>query len=156
MTQLCATQLVLLNNYFLLLCTANTHRKAAIQTTIWITFRALSQVQVYWNWNTQRFYANHPSTSWLLTRPTSIHTYIYILFFFNLWPNSPKWAQVATMLKFLDHTHTHTYSVGLLCTSDQPVAEAATYTTNTRDEHPCPQRGSNPRYQQSSGLRPTP
>ena len=112
MTQLCATQLVLLNNYFLLLCTANTHRKAAIQTTIWITFRALSQVQVYWNWNTQRFYANHPSTSWLLTRPTYIYIYIYIyihIYTFILSPNSPKWAQVATMLKFLDHKHTHIF-----------------------------------------------
>jgi hypothetical protein len=27
--------------------------------------------------------------------------------------------------------------------SDQPVAEAATYTTNTRDEHPRPLRDSN-------------
>jgi hypothetical protein len=31
---------------------------------------------------------------------------------------------------FLDHTHTHTQQVGLLSTSDQQVAEAATYTTH--------------------------
>ena len=33
------------------------------------------------------------------------------------------------------HTHTHTYLAGLLCTSDQPVAEAANYTKNTTDIH---------------------
>jgi hypothetical protein len=53
------------------------------------------------------------------------------------------------------HTHTHTHTVGLLWTSDQPVAEAATYTTNTTDEHPCPQRDLSPRSQQYSGHRPT-
>ena len=37
------------------------------------------------------------------------------------------------------HTHTHTYThpVGLLCTSDQPVAETATYTKNTTDDNLC-------------------
>jgi len=30
------------------------------------------------------------------------------------------------------HTHTRTHTVGLLCTIDQPVAEAATYTTNNK------------------------
>jgi len=38
--------------------------------------------------------------------------------------------------------------------SDQPVTEAATYTTHTRDEHPCPQQDSNPRSQQSSDFIP--
>jgi len=32
--------------------------------------------------------------------------------------------------------------------SDQLVAEATTYTTNTTDEHPCPRRNVNPRSQQ--------
>jgi hypothetical protein len=38
-------------------------------------------------------------------------------------------------------------SVGLLWTSDQPVAETSTWqhTTLTRDRHPCPRRDSNPR-----------
>ena len=53
------------------------------------------------------------------------------LFWFS---NSPDLAQVASLLKILGHkqlnTHTHTHSVGLLWTSDQPVAEAATYTTH--------------------------
>ena len=41
-------------------------------------------------------------------------------------------------LRFLHHTqfHTHANSVGLLGTSDQLVAEAATYTTNTTNEYP--------------------
>jgi len=34
--------------------------------------------------------------------------------------------------------------------------EAATYTTNTRDEYPLPQRDSNPRSKQSDRCRPTP
>jgi hypothetical protein len=56
---------------------------------------------------------------------------------------------------------TYRHTVGLLWTSDQPVAEASTYTgqtqhTNTRDKHPYPERDSNPRSQQPSGRRPTP
>ena len=49
----------------------------------------------------------------------------------------------------LSHTirHTHTHAVGLLQTSDQLVAEAATY---TRDIHQRPQRDSNPRLQTES------
>jgi len=52
------------------------------------------------------------------------------------------------------HTDIYTHPVELW-TSDQPVAEDATYSTNTRDEHPCPHRDSNPRSQQSRGCRPT-
>jgi hypothetical protein len=59
---------------------------------------------------------------------------------FFLWHNSPTRAKVAWLLKFLDptyiHTHTHTirqrHPVGLLWTSDQLVAEAATYTTHNK------------------------
>jgi len=40
--------------------------------------------------------------------------------------------------------------------SDKLVAEAATYTRNTRDEHPRLQGYSNPRSQKSRGRRPTP
>jgi hypothetical protein len=46
----------------------------------------------------------------------------------------------------------HTNPLRLLCTSDRLITEAATYTTNTRDEHPYPQRVSNPRFQQSSSF----
>ena len=66
-----------------------------------------------------------------------------------------------SLLRFLHHTqlhtntHTHTHSVGLLWTSDQPIAEAVTYTThNIGDERLCHQRDSNLRSQPWSGLRP--
>ena len=55
------------------------------------------------------------------------------------------------------HTIRHKHQVCLLCTSDRLVSEAATYTvqqTDTRDEHPCPQRDSNLQSRQSSGFRP--
>jgi len=39
--------------------------------------------------------------------------------------------------------------------SDQPVAEAATYTRNTRNVYPLPQWDSKPRSQQWRGCRPT-
>jgi hypothetical protein len=44
----------------------------------------------------------------------------------------------SSLLRFLDlslthkHTHTHIHTVGLLRTSDQPLAEVATYTTNNK------------------------
>jgi hypothetical protein len=59
-----------------------------------------------------------------------------------------------TITHFLDTRH----SVGLLWTSDQPVAETSTWqhTILTRDRHPCPRRNSNPQSQQAIGRRPTP
>ena len=50
-----------------------------------------------------------------------------------------------------------TYSVGLLWTSYQLVAETSTWQQkNTTDKHPCPRQDSNPQCQQASGRRPTP
>jgi len=51
-------------------------------------------------------------------------------------------SKVATCIPALDTPH----SVGLLWTSDQPVAETSTskYTTLTRDRHLCPQWDLNP------------
>ena len=63
---------------------------------------------------------------------------------FFLWRSIPTRIHAALLLR-------QTNTLGLLCTSDQLVAEAATYTTHTRHEYPCPQRDSNPRSQQSSG-----
>jgi hypothetical protein len=62
------------------------------------------------------------------------------------------------LLRFLDHTHTHTQTH----THTRVVSELAigasqrplTYTTNTRDEHPYPQRDSNPRFNQLGGFGP--
>ena len=52
------------------------------------------------------------------------------------------------MLKFLDHTQsdTHTQSAGLLCTSDQSVAQAANYTTHKKHSRPItmPSEGFEP------------
>jgi hypothetical protein len=49
-------------------------------------------------------------------------------------------------------------SVGLVWTSDQPVAETSTWqhTTLTTDRHPRPWWDSNPWSHQASGRRPTP
>ena len=60
------------------------------------------------------------------------------LYFLILSLNSPNRGWAASLSSFLDHTewdthtHTHTQEVGLLWTSDQAVAGAATCTTNTR------------------------
>jgi len=51
-------------------------------------------------------------------------------------------------LNFLDHPHLETR----LSTSDQLVAEAAAYTTDTRAEHLCPERDSKPRSEQKKRL----
>jgi len=50
------------------------------------------------------------------------------------------------------------HSVGLLWTSDQPVADTSTWrhTTLTRDRQPYSQRDSNRQSQLASGRRPTP
>ena len=50
-----------------------------------------------------------------------------------LWHNSPTQTSVISLLRFLDHTELNTQLVGPLWTSDQLVAETATYTTH--DEH---------------------
>jgi hypothetical protein len=56
------------------------------------------------------------------------------------------------------HSVTHTHSVGLLWTRDQPMAETSTWqhTTVTRDSYPCPRLDSNPQSQEASGYRLTP
>jgi len=40
--------------------------------------------------------------------------------------NSPQWAMASSFTRFLDHTQRRTKSVGILWTSDQPVAETST------------------------------
>jgi len=39
---------------------------------------------------------------------------------------APQWARASSFTRFLDHTHDTLQSVGLLWTSDQPVAETST------------------------------
>jgi len=48
---------------------------------------------------------------------------------------------------------TNTHSVGLLWTRDRPVAQFATYTTNTEGIHPVPQPGFKPGISGSEGLQ---
>jgi hypothetical protein len=81
-----------------------------------------------------------------------------LLTFFFQWLDSLLGAYAASFFEApLSHSDTP-HSVGLLWTSDQPVAETSTWqhTTLTRDRHPCPWLDSNPYSQQASGRRPTP
>jgi hypothetical protein len=50
------------------------------------------------------------------------------------------------------------HSVGLLWTSDRPIAKTSTWkhTALTRERHPCPLRDSNPQSHKASCRRPTP
>ena len=82
----------------------------------------------------------------------------FFLFFFFTWRKPPL---VGQGLLSIETSRSHSdapHSVGLLWTSDQPVAETSTWqhTTLTRDRHPCPRRDSNSHSQQASGRRPTP
>ena len=70
-------------------------------------------------------------------------------------------ALVGLDLLFIENSWSHSeapHSVGLLCTSDEPVAETSTWqhTTLTTDKHPRPRRDSNPQSQQASAHRFTP
>jgi hypothetical protein len=78
----------------------------------------------------------------------SIATGIYLL-----WRNSPNRAQAAPLLKSLDHTQLDTQSVGLLWTSDQPVAQAVTFTTHNQRKRQTsmPARGFEPRIPATQG-----
>jgi hypothetical protein len=53
-------------------------------------------------------------------------------------------------------SHTYRHTVGLLWTSDQPVAETSTYTEQHNRQTSMPRAGFEPRSQQPSGRRPTP
>ena len=71
----------------------------------------------------------------------------------------PLW--VFSLLSFQYHIQSNTdttHTLGLLWTSDRPVAETSTlqFTTITRDKHPCPRHDSNPHFQQASGRKQTP
>jgi len=72
----------------------------------------------------------------------------------------PEESIVSLLLsRFHDDTSPDTpYSVGLLWTNDQPVAETSTgqQSTLTTDRHPWSLRDSNPKFQEESGRRPTP
>ena len=58
------------------------------------------------------------------------------LIFPPLLSNSPTGAQAVSLSRFVDHTQLgkHTHAVELLWIRDQPVAEAATYTTHKKQK----------------------
>ena len=79
-------------------------------------------------------------------------------YFFSPRRNSPP---VSQDLLFIEASRSHSdspHSVGLLWTSDRPVAENSTWqhTTLTRHRHPCPRQDSNQQSQPPSGRRITP
>ena len=68
-----------------------------------------------------------------------------------------QWTQASSM-RFLDHTQLNTpLSVGILWTSDRPIAESPIrqYTSLTRVNYTCLRQDSNPQSQQASGHRPS-
>jgi len=95
---------------------------------------------------------------------TKFDFWIKVLVF--LYRKCPNWASAATLLRFLDHTqlHTHTHThiyIHKIKNTRQVSSESVInssqrllptqHTSNRRNEHPCCQRDSNPRSQQSDG-----
>jgi len=77
------------------------------------------------------------------------------------WPNSGLGRLIVKVSRShtIRHTHTQLHTIGLLWISDQLVAEAATYSTqsiNIPDKYPFPQRDSNLLPQQTRGFRSMP
>ena len=99
------------------------------------------------------------TVSWRWKQWKSDLTYVVyattaVFFFMAQQPLATQGLVIETSRSLSDTPH----SVGLLCTSDQPVAETSTWqhTTLTRDRQPCPRRDSNPQLHQANGRRLTP
>jgi hypothetical protein len=75
-------------------------------------------------------------------------------YYYFLWRNSPTMAKTTSLLRFLDRPH----HVGLLWRSDQPVADAATYTTHSKHKRrtPMPPAPFELVIPATGGFRPTP
>ena len=67
--------------------------------------------------------------------------------------NNPPWARAASLTRFLDHTQRQDSSVRVLSSSQRPLPDKTTHTT---EGHRCPRWDSNPQSQQASGRRPAP
>jgi hypothetical protein len=91
--------------------------------------------------------------------PRKLSRLCSILFWVSFFVAQQSNSDLGRLIAEVSSSHTvrraHTHRIGLLWKSDQHVAGADTYATNTRDEHPCPQRDSNSRVHQSSESRPT-
>jgi hypothetical protein len=100
--------------------------------------------------------------------PKRLQTLTIFVFYFP-WRNSPVQtrASAASLLRSLSrslslslslthththtHTHKHTRAIELLCTSDQPVTQAATYTTQQTNIHAFSETGTSNRAAISHG-----
>ena len=82
--------------------------------------------QMYWLISNWRWFGYCTNDS---KKCANVEAYKCFCFY---WYYSPKWAQAAPLLRFLDPTQLDTHLVGLLWMRDQFVAEAATYTTHNR------------------------
>ena len=95
----------------------------------------------------------HTHTHTHVRTHTRIHTYVHT----HRHTHTRTYA--STHARARTHTHTHARAVGLFSTSDQLVADTATYTThnNYKRRTSMPAVGySNPQSQESSGRRTTP
>jgi len=91
---------------------------------------------------------------------TQANSYMQIcLFFYGQQPNSSLCFLFFEVSRSHTHTHTHTHtgqdsSKRAISSFQRPLITQLT--TNVTDENLCLLRDSNPRFQQSSGFRPTP
>ena len=88
-----------------------------------------------------------------LRKPESLNTTALYHYFCHGWTNLAD----LIFLCAIHRPHADAaYSVGLLWTSDRPVAPTSTWqhTILTRGGHPRPRQDSNPQSQHASGLRP--
>jgi len=87
--------------------------------------------------------------------------YVYIYMCVPPWPCGPTWTMASSFLRFIDHTQRRT-TVGRTPLNVWPACcrnlYLTTHNTHNRqiDIHPCPRRGSKPKFQQASDRRPTP
>jgi hypothetical protein len=74
--------------------------------------------------------------------------------FLYSWHDSPEWAMTFSLARLYDYTQTP-HQVGLVWTSDRPVAETSTWQhiTLTTNTHPYPWRDTNPQILALNGAR---
>ena len=74
------------------------------------------------------------------------------------WRNSHQWARAFYIIEASQSDTDTPHTVGLLWTSEQPVAETSTrqHTILKTDGHPVSQLDSNPQSQEASSCKPTP
>ena len=108
----------------------------------------------YWCYTGYKFLSLTSRCGW---PPSKEVHHFWLDFFFNHGLTAPVGQGLLVIEDSWSHSDTP-HLVGLLWTSDQPVAETSTWqhTTLTIDRHPYPWQDSNPQSKQVSGRRPTP